>query len=471
VTRAWLPAIACAAILVALAGARPQPTPGPFLRDFEAYWSAGSTSNAGADPYGRAIWNAERRIAGVDARRDETLPFVNPPATLLAWTLFARLPYALAASCWVALLVSGVIALAATVLYAARTIGPTDLIAALALAVGFGPITSDLALGQVALPAFLGAALVARARSLPVATLWGCVAFAQPNLALGLVSSLARRGVTVALALAATIVYGVGAAYGGPAWPVWYAQVISAHAAAERFSAIQVTVASIGYGFGASAFAAQIAAVAAAGLAVAAAVLLARKLDDSFERFAAFSALVPFVAGFLHEHDLVVAYPAAAWCALRTRGAARAVALTGTLLVAVDWLGLAQRPTGIAQSALLAIAALTAFLALGEAGTAESALLVVVPAFAALFAAAAWLAVHNAVPIWPDALGAFHAPSGATIAALWAAQQRASGLLAAQPVWAGLRSLSLLGCALLAYAICQHSSYCRTASMRWDESP
>ncbi len=52
--------------------------------------------------------------------------------------------------------------LVAAVLYAGEApIGPASFFAALAVAIGFGPITSDVALGQIALPAFLGAVLVA----------------------------------------------------------------------------------------------------------------------------------------------------------------------------------------------------------------------------------------------------------------------------------------------------------------------
>jgi len=176
------------------------------------------------------------------------------------------------------------------------------------------------------------------------------------------------------------------------------------------------------------------------------------RLRDPFARFAAAGALAPLAAGFFHEHDLIVAFPAAAWCAFRARGTARVLAVAGTLLVAIDWLGLAQRPTGIAQSALLALAALCAFAALGserdlrrtfEAGAA------VVP----LFALAAWLAAGHPAPVWPDTLGAFHAPAAESVAAVWRDEQRTAGLLAAQPAWAFLRLLSILGCPLLAAAM------------------
>jgi hypothetical protein len=465
VRRGWLPAFAYVAIVVAVFAVRPAPTPGPFLRDFEAYWSAGATWNAHQDPYGRAIWRWERSVAGVAAQRDEVLPFVNPPATLALWTLFARLPYQVAATVWLAILTATLLALVATASLAAqRTITPGAVATALALAIAFGPITSDVALGQLALPALLGAVLVAviAERSLPTGVVCACIAFAQPSLALGLVSALGRKRVALALLLAVAVSYALGAFYCGLAWPAWYVRVLLAHGVAERFAAIQLTTTSIAHAFGSTARGALLVEAGLGAVVVAAALLLARVVGDQFARFAAFSALVPFVAGFFHEHDLVVAYPAALWCAVRTRGAVRSVALAGTLLVAVDWLGLAQRPTGIAQSALLACAATAAFAALaGEASL--TATLPIVAGFAALFATASSLAAHHPLPIWPDALGAYHAPRGASIAAVWTAEQRASGLLAAQPLWAALRSLSLLGCALLAYAIYRHSSYCRTA--------
>ncbi len=128
----------------------------------------------------------------------------------------------------------------------------------------------------------------------------------------------------------------------------------------------------------------------------------------TFARFAAFSALVPFVAGFVHEHDLLVAYAAAAWCALRTRGTTRALALAGTLLVAVDWLGLAQRPTGIVQSALLALAALLAFTTLGETHEWRTQW-IAAAAVALLFGAGAFIGAHHPAPVWPDALATFRA--------------------------------------------------------------
>ncbi len=471
-TQRRLLAAACLAIAVALMAARPAATPGPVLRDFEAYWSAGATWSARADPYERAIWNAEREVPGVDARRDELLPFIGPPATLLLWSLLARLPYDVAAVVWWSVLALSLLALVPLLIRAGgASITPFSFLAILALAVSFGPVTSDLALGQIALPALLGAVALAilADRSLVIATAGACIAFTQPNLALALASQLGRNRATLAIVAGAAATYVLGTLAAGPRWPLAYARAAFAHGGAERFVAIQLTPASIAYGFGAPARGVEFVAALAALAAIAAALAIAVLVRDRFARLAAFAALLPFASGFFHEHDLTVAYPAAAWCALRARGTTRAVALSGTLLVAIDWLGLAQRPTGIVQSLLLAIAALCAFAALGEQSDSRISVRAAM-APAVLFALAAWLAVRDPVPVWPDSLGPFRAPH-ATVAAVWMAEQRAAGLLRADPLWALLRSFSLLGCALLAYAIARHSACHRTESTLPDSNP
>jgi len=469
VSRRWLLGVACAAIVLAVAAARPVRTPGPLARDFEAYWSAGVASDAGADPYGREIWNAERRVPGVDAGRDELLPFVSPPATLLAWRIAARRPYDTAARAWWAILAISLLALAAIALRGSQVpVTPASCAASTLLAIAFAPISSDLALGQAALPAFLGAcALIVLAdRSLPAAFACACLAFAQPNAALGLLSQLGRNRATLAMLAGVLVTYAAGVVAAGWAWPAAYARTLASHGGAERFIAIQFTPASIAYGFGASPLAAIVIGGAAAAAAIAAALAIASRVRDRFARFAALSALAPFVAGFVHEHDLVVAYAAAVWCAVHSNGRARTLALAGTLLTAVDWLGLAQRPSGVAQSLLLAIGAFAAFVALGERDELRRGARAGV-AVATLFAVAAFVAVGHPMPVWPDALGGFHAEPGVSVAAVWLAEQRANGLLAAVPAWSLLRSLPLVGCALLALAIAtskyRHSSCCRTA--------
>ena len=410
---------------------------------------------------------------GVDADRDELLPFINPPPALLLWSVFARLPYPAAAALWLILLIGALLALIATVLRASGA--PTSALlffSALALAIAFGPITSDLALGQLALPAFLGATLVVvlADRSMPLAVAAATLALAVPNAALGLASQFDRKRALLSIAVAAAVTYALGVAAAGWRWPVTYAAGAAAHAAAERFVTIQLTPAAIAYGFGAAPSTSQLIAAATATLAIAAALLLAMRVREPFARFAAWSALLPFAGAFLHEHDLLIAYPAALWCALRTRATARTLALGGALLVSIDWLGLAQRPTGIAQSALLAIATFGAFIVLAETVETRRAWHAALPV-AALFTGAALLAAHHPLPVWPDSLHVFHANPNAPIAEVWHSEQRAGGLLAVEPMWAFLRALSLLGCALLACAIYRHYPYRRTASTHPASSP
>src|SRR5579871_4668324 len=97
-------AVALASALVAIALAffafRPTTTPGPALRDFEAYYAAGSARDAGDDPYSRALWRAERAIPGVDPSREELLPYVGPPFGLALWEMLARLDWARACAVW-----------------------------------------------------------------------------------------------------------------------------------------------------------------------------------------------------------------------------------------------------------------------------------------------------------------------------------------------------------------------------------
>jgi hypothetical protein len=455
----WLLTFAFALIAVAVLAARPSPTPGPFLRDFEAYWGAGTTWNAHADPYGREIWNAERTVGGVDVSRDEILPFVGPPAALLVWSALAHLPYDAAARLWWAFLALGTLALAAVAVRASTLrVAPSLFLAAVALAAAFGPVTSDLALGQVAVLSFLGASIVAL-RSRQIATtglapsaVAAFVAFFQPNVALGLASQIGLNRTTTAMALGGVGTYAAGTLFLGWDWPTQYARTLFSHESVERFSAIQLTPAAIAHGAGASSVAAALVAALTAIAAIAVAILLWQQIADPFARFAAFAPLAPFVATFFHEHDLVVAYVAAAWCAVRATGPARGLALAGTLLVAIDWLGLAQRPSGIAQSALLASAAVCAFTALGPANGWRAVAAAVWPV-AAIFLLAAWSAASHPAPVWPDALGPFHAASAASLPNVWHQEQLRTGLLAVNPGWSLLRALSLMGCALLSLSV------------------
>lgn len=455
--------LAFAFLVIGITVARPTSTPGPLQRDFEAYWSAGSTFDARKSPYGRAIWDAERTVPGVDPTHDEILPFISPPAILPLWGAFALLPFELATRVWYAVLLC---ALAGLIVASLRGSGEPvtvfSFLATLAFAIGFGPVTANLALGQIALAAFVGALTVTTTRSWLGKTIASFVAFFQPNVALALVSQFGRNVTTLAVAVAAAGGYVAGAIAAGWSWPWRYAAFVSSHLNGERYGAIQYTPRAMAFELHLPSPVPEAATLVLALGAVAAAIAVWRRVDDRFVRFAAFSALTPFVATFFHDHDFVVAFPAAVWCALRARGPDRALGFAGALLVSIDWFGLAQRSNAIPQSAFLAAGAAAAFIALGENAELRSLAYAATPV-AVLFLTGAWLGSGHPAPMWPYHLGSFHAPATASIATIWFLEQQRSGLEAATPAWALLKSLSFAGCALLVAAIYRRPSYYRTA--------
>lgn len=447
--RAALLGVAIVAVAIALLFVRPHPTPGPLLRDFEAYYAGAQTWTDGRDPYGTGVWRTETLVPGVDASREEVLPFVGPPYTLPFFALVTRTPYVVAARVWSSLLV---LALVATVLLTLRLtstrVSVATVLAAATLAIGFAPITSDLALGQAALLAYAGAlfAIVTFDRRLIAPLAGALLALVQPNVALPLAVLIVRRRGIAVLAIAGVAACGAAVA-AGAALALGYPGVLHAHALAERFLAIQQTPAAIAFGLGAGPARATGIGMAIALAAVAAAFVACRRVTLTAQRFAIACAFVPFVATFFHEHDLLVAFGPALWCARYARGTTRSLALVGTLLVAIDWFGLAQRPDGLLQSALLALAAALAFVVLADDRSSPWAGVVTA---AAIFAAGAAIAHAHPAPIWPDAMTPFHLPSTAPIARIWEEEQVRSGLTAPNAWWAVLRMLGLAGCALLA---------------------
>jgi hypothetical protein len=451
--RAWLLAFGTLATAIGLIFARPHTTPGPPMRDFEAYYAAGAVWNAGGDPYSQTIWRVEQHLPGVDARRYEALPFVAPPATLPLFGSLARVPFALADAVWRALLI---VTLA---LFALRTLALTQQRITIAsffgiaiVALGFGPLTSALALGQLALPAGLFALLTLS--SAPFAFL----AWIQPNIAAALCAlTLSWRG-TITFTASLGLFVGACALVAGLQGVTHYAQVLHRHGAAEEFAAIQVTPAAVAYGFGATPASAH-AIGAAIGIAtVTAWLMLMRRTDDSLARFCATCAILPLVIPFFHEHSLLIVFVPAVVYAIRANGTTQHLALLGALIVATDWLGLAQRPDGTLQTLLLVAACGCGIVALRQRPNPRM-LLIPVSVLAAIGVACIFAHAYPA-PVWPDAMRALPRDIvTADIASAWHSEQHATGLISHNVVWAALRLLSLLGCALTATAIAASSKY------------
>lgn len=450
--RGALLAAAALAVAAAFTIARPHHAAGPSLRDFEAYYAAGATWLHGGDPYSIEIWQNERNLPGVLAQRDEVLPFVGPPATLPLFAMFARFPYGAAAGVWRAVLFASLLAviwLAAPLANLRRS--PLMLFALAIAALGFGPVTSALALGQAALPVALAILAAFTARGLTGKAFSAAIACAQPNLALALAAGLRNRRNAIAMVLGAIAFAIVCLRVVGAPGIVNYIRALQEHGYAERFSAIQLTPTAIVYGLGANEYTAALAGILVGLTGVISWFWCARELRDRLMLFCATCALVPFVAPFFHEHDLAIVFVPAVILVLRASPAELPVAMTAALLCATNWLGLAQRSDAVVQTALLVAAFALALLAMRTELTRRTLEAVVVTL--ALIVTGGFVAHAHPMPVWPDAM----APLGSSalltnVAAVWHAEQMATGLLARDAMWALLRCASLTGCGLLAYA-------------------
>jgi hypothetical protein len=448
-------AAACLLIAIAFLWLRPVATPGPPLRDFEAYYAAGATWRAAGDPYSRDVWRVERHLPGVVASRDELLPYVGPPYALPLWGLLGGLGFGAAVVVWGIVLVAAAALLGICTARLADLRDPTSIAALVLLGAAFGPLTSALALGQVALVSCAGvvatALALAQARTrlvVAIGTAW--LAALQPNLALALVARLTDRRAWLALGLAALLALATTVAIlGGFDGLRQYGALLQAHVAAERTVAIQLTVAAVAFGFGASEAQARIVAtLVALGVITATALLLRSHNYAPHARVAVASAALPLILPFSHEHDLTIALFPAVLCLRRARRAWWIAAACATVAVAVDWLGLAQRPSGVPQSVTLALAVACAAIALsrGRIGPAAAAPI----ALAAGVTLVGTWAAHHPLGVWPYALGpSFRAPLALDTSAVWHLEQMQSGLAAPSVPSALLRTLSLAGCAAL----------------------
>jgi hypothetical protein len=434
---------------------RPPPTAGPFARDFEAYYAAGATWNAGGDPWSRDVWRVERTIGGVDPSRDELLPFAGPAASLPLWSLFARLPFDVARAVWVALLVLAfaVLAVAAAALAHVR-LTPSRAASALLFGAVTGPFISDVALGQAALvsAAAVGVALLLLERDSPWAIAAALVTGIQPNLALPLAVRLVRQRSALLLAAAAAIFLALTfvAGGGGPGL-VAYLHRLGDHGASERFIVIQYGLPAVLASFSIDPAAATVPARIVALLAVIGTALAVLRLRVQ-TRLAAVIAIaaLPWVVPFFHEHDFVIELIPAIVLAASADARVRMFAAIASACTLVNWFGVAQRPGTAAQTVCLALALACAFAALPNRALRASSPLPPLIACAVLAAIAIPLALAFPAPVWPDTLGAFHAAPGLDASAVWAAEQQRAGLGALVPAWGVLRAIPLLGCAVFA---------------------
>jgi hypothetical protein len=451
--RALVAALALALVAAAIA-VHPKAQAGTPMRDFEAYYAAGTTWFYHGDPYGRDIWRIEKTVPGVAPNRDELLPFVGPPFSLPMYAAIAHFGWPAASLIWGTSLglALGVLVFA-SLRAAGGTVDALDVFAVALFAACFGPLTSGLALGQAAVLACAAIALaplVLGPRRTFAAAGSALVAALQPNLAVALLASAGTRRAAIAFALAIAVAAGGSAlALGALGGIPHYLDVLREHAASERFIAIQTTVPAVARAFGA---APHIAGALALGAALATLGVLAFQLVrmryGGDARLALACAALPLALPFSHEHDFTLAFFPAIVVMRRARGGAWILAALASLAIAVDWLGLAQRPNAVAFTALLAAAAALALAALVREPLRPMHFLplAIVPAVAL----AALAGAAHPLPTWPDTLPAhFSVPPSFSAADVWRAEQLASGIGALDWRWALLRAFSLAGCAML----------------------
>ncbi|MFN2529019.1 MAG: hypothetical protein ABR584_09930 [Candidatus Baltobacteraceae bacterium] len=422
-----------------------------MMRDFESYYAAGQTWAAHRDPYSTDIWKFEQTVPGVEVARGELLPFVGPAAFLPLWALLASLAFPLAVVFWGTILVACAAAILVAILRSTNALSMGAMLAGACIFVGFGPFTSDLALGQAALLSFaacVGATLWFDRLPL-LGGVWSFFAAMQPNIALALLSQVRKRRTWAPLLSAAVFFLVLSLGASGLHGFLSYFGTLIAHGQAERFVLIQITPAAIGYGFGlpviAAGFIGSLATVAAAIVALA---VLRSPYIKQLWKLAILCTLLPLAIPFFHEHDFVVVLLACLLCAVLAENRNWTLASTGTLLCAIDWLGLAQRPDGLLQSFLLAVGLLLGLFAIAE----QPARRLLLPSgVLVVLLAAGILAQHHRAPVWPHDMHGVTAMSG-PIAEIWHSELERTGQFARDPFWAAMRLLTLCGSALLAWA-------------------
>lgn len=429
---------------------------GPPMRDFEAYYGAGAAYDAGRDPYSRAVWDAESHITGVDPSHDELLPFVSPAPILPPFGLIARTPYEIAHRIWGGILglALGIALFGMLALFRAPFRWET-LAGSLLLSLSFGPLTSDVALGQIALFGLTGvviATLALEHRTAIGAAAGAFIAAVQPNLAIVLCARVRDLRSILALGLGCAAFIGAAlATHGGVDGLIAYARLLHEHGAGERFIAIQQTPVAIAWELGLSQSVASIAGSLISLVALVVLIVCLRRTSGSVERVALACCALPFVLPFFHEHDFLIALFPAFLVAIRGRGTVLTAGAIGTTIVAIDWLGFGQRAGGIPQSLMMTVAAALGFALLAPAQGRERLAGLIVCVAAIPIALGALL---QPVPIWPDMLpAAFHLPASADASAVWHAEQATSGLERQAPMWALLKLCTFAGCASLWAAV------------------
>jgi hypothetical protein len=423
---------------------------GGLMRDFNAFYCAGSALGAHADPYlAEPLGTCERAAKpwGLHSQIPHlSMPAPLPPYALAPFVLLVHLPYGAAALAWFALSLACVIA-SAWALRALTGLPFGALLAALALGDGY----AALSLGQVVPLAVAGLTFAAWALArgrFALAGLFAAVAMIEPHVGLPACIALfcfAPRS-RAALAGCAFACAALSFALAGPALNLEYVRaVLPAHALSELANEKQLSLTLVAHQFGLTdTLALRLGSLSyllmlAAGLA--AAKILAERLSSPGLLVTLPVAFTLAGGPFIHIAQIAAAVPATAllFAALPERRVPLGFALG---LIAVPWVQFLNLGTAFPLFAALAVLALAWGLGV------ERPIAAIALAVAALFVAIAPSLFLVDVPDPAAAIARAYDPA-ALAETTWGVFVRAiaqsngvSYTLAKLPTWAGLLTIA-----------------------------
>lgn len=455
----WAGAVLLLALAVAYFTIHPVNRSGAPFADFSAYYAAGKVWLQHGNPFGFAIWQAERQLPGMGGLPVAILPYVGPPAGLPLWGVLALLPYDVAAGVWAgACTLCGVVILLVPALVAGRRIERRDGYALALLFASFAPLVTAVAVGQAALPATaaidLAILAAARRRWTWAAGAAFAAALFKPNLALVLVATVRSLGAVIAYA-ASALATALATALTGGGWGALaaYLSVVVQQSAAERFYLYQFTPAAIAFGFGLPQGAAILLGVVVSLLACGATAAAIRRSRASVADGAAIAcAGYPFVVPFVHQADLIVVLLPGLVAIYRAQGAAWLLAAAGLVLVSIDSLAFSQGEVAAVFTPVIAVVAALQIAALNRTVSwrLRVAPLAIVPALLVL----ALFAPAQRLPLWPGSLSpAFTASASESPTHVWQRELDTLALEVPSSYIALLRCISLAGCIAIGVAM------------------
>jgi hypothetical protein len=450
--------LALAAAFCLLLAFDPATRPTGVLRDFNAFYCAGSALAQGADPYLAEPLGSCERIAQPaplgTGRAALAVPAPLPPYVLGLFALLAHLPYPVAALVWCAVLLAA-LGIAVAAMQRATGLPLAAVLAAFVLGDGYASIS----LGQLAPIAVAGLALAtmfAAERRDAAASFAAAAAMIEPHIGLpGCVALFVwKSGARLPLVLAAVLLLGLSLWLTGPAIALEYARsVVPAHAISELANEKQFSLSYLAHRLGAGDELAlrlgTLSYLVALALGCALAGPLAARLRAP-GLIPAFPSALALVGGpFLHIAQIPAALPCALVLSAVVPQLRRSLAVV-IVLLAIPWVQFTTLGSAFGVFAGVVVAVLSRTLGGASALRSAAAGLLAIAYVAILLAL-----VQTPVPN-PDALLAASYDPHALAESSWGLYVRTVGQanllafdLARVPTLAGLLGLSWLALAKL----------------------